>query len=207
MNARTVLFGGTFDPIHNAHLAVARAALETFQPRRILFVPAARPPHKGAGAHASYEDRAHMLDLACAGEPRFEVSRIEQPASSGDTPNYSILTIEKLLAAGKGPLGFLIGADAFAEITSWHRWQDVIRTVEFIVVTRPGATYEVPAGAIVHELGGLEFPESSSSIRALLAEGDYDVSVPPAVLSWIRERGIYRSRSPKLEIFLSAKGM
>jgi nicotinate-nucleotide adenylyltransferase len=192
MNARTVLFGGTFDPVHNAHLAVARAALQTFHPQRILFVPAAKPPHKGGGAHASYEDRAHMLDLACADEPRFEVSRIEAPKPGTEQPNYSILTIEKLLAAGEGPLGFLIGADAFAEVTSWYRWEDVIRRVEFIVVTRPGSTWTTPPDAVVHQLTGLELPESSSAIRSRLKQGSDDVPVPPAVLEWIRARGIYR---------------
>ena len=119
------MFGGTFDPVHNAHIAIARAALGKFRPRRILFVPAARPPHKGGGAHASFEDRAHMLELACEGEPQFGVSRIEKRAG----PSYSILTIEKLLAAGEGPLYFLIGADAFAEIRSWHRWRELMGLV------------------------------------------------------------------------------
>ena len=193
MTARTVLFGGTFDPVHNAHLSVAHAALSRFDPKCILFVPAARPPHKGGGAHASFEDRAAMLDLACAGEPRFQVSRIERPGRKTDPPSYSILTIEKLLTDGQGPLDFLIGADAFAEIRSWHRWGELIHLVEFIVVTRPGAVYEVPPGAVVHELGGLELPESSSAIRAELQKGSERVPVPPAVLSWIRSHGLYRA--------------
>ena len=197
MTGRTVLFGGTFDPVHNAHLAVARAALLRFNPKRILFVPAAKPPHKGGGAHAGFEDRAHMLDLACADEPRFEVSRIERPGSASGRPNYSIFTIEALL--GEGPLDFLIGADAFAEIRSWHRWQDVVRLVEFIVVTRPGASYDAPAGAVVHELAGLEYPESSSMIRAQLEQGAETVSVPAAVLSWIQHRGLYGSGVHKFQ--------
>ena len=192
MTGRTVLFGGTFDPVHNAHVAIARAALEKFDPRRILFVPAAKPPHKGGGAHASFEDRAHMLELACAGETRFEVSRIECPVSGQAGPSYSILTIEKLLAAGEGPLYFLIGADAFADIRSWYRWQDVLRLVEFVVVTRPGASYEAPAGAVIHELDGLSFNESSSGIRSLLSRDNDDVPVPAGVLGYIRARQLYR---------------
>jgi nicotinate-nucleotide adenylyltransferase len=199
MTGRTVVFGGTFDPVHNAHLAVARTALLRFNPKRILFVPAAKPPHKGGGAHAGFEDRAHMLDLACADEPRFEVSRIERPGSAGGRPSYSILTIEALLAMDEGPLDFLIGADAFAEIRSWHRWQDVVRLVEFIVVTRPGASYDAPAGAVVHELAGLELPESSSAIRAQLERGAETVAVPAAVLAWIRNRGLYGTSVTNLE--------
>lgn len=193
MSGPTVLFGGTFDPVHNAHLTVARAALEKFHPRRILFVPAAHPPHKGGRATASFEDRARMLDLACGSEPRFEVSRIEAPCGPDPTPSYSFLTIERLLAAGEGPLLFLIGADAFAEIRAWYRWQEVIRLVEFIVVTRPGSHYEVPPGAIVHELAGLQLPESSSEIRDLLARGAEVVAVPEPVQRWITEHQLYRS--------------
>ena len=94
---------------------------------------------------APWEDRVRMVELACAGVSEFEVSRIEQDAN----PSYSILTLERLLAAGTGPLAFLIGADAFSEIRTWHRWQqDVIRLVEFIVVTRPGSKYDAPHGAM-----------------------------------------------------------
>jgi nicotinate-nucleotide adenylyltransferase len=191
MQSRTVLFGGTFDPIHNAHLEIARAAVSRFGLRKVLFIPAANPPHKQHGAQASYEDRVKMAELACCDDPHFEVSRMEQP---GDTPrrSYSIDTIERILATGAHALSFLIGADAFAEITTWHRWRDVVRLVEFIVVTRPGSTYEAPAGAVVHELSGLEIPVSSSQIRRGLAAGDDAVPVPTAVLRYIREQGLYR---------------
>jgi nicotinate-nucleotide adenylyltransferase len=190
LKARTAVFGGTFDPIHNAHLAMARAALEEFGSaclRRILFVPAANPPHKSGASMAGWEDRVRMVELACAEKPEFEVSRIEKDAN----PSYSILTIERLLANGDGPLGFLIGADAFAEIRTWHRWQDVVRLVEFIVVTRPGFDYDAPDGALVHELGGLELPVSSSEVRERIARGEADVPVPRAVLRYIREHGLY----------------
>ena len=196
IKSRTVLFGGTFDPIHDAHLEIARAAVSRFGLRRVLFIPAANPPHKSATAQAPYEDRVHMAELACMGEQAFEVSRIEE-ASKQDPHrrSYSILTIEKLLAAGVGSpgfLSFLIGADAFAEIRTWHRWEDVIRLVEFIVVDRPGAQYAVPAGASVFPLTGLQIPLSSSEIREALAAGSSHVPVQPAVLHYIREHGLYR---------------
>ena len=143
---------------------------------------------------APYEDRVRMLELACAGDARFQVSRIEAPASDDtEVRSYSILTIEKLLASGLRPLSFLIGADAFAEIRSWHRWQDVVASVEFIVVTRPGASYEIPAGAIVHELPGIASPVSSSMVRARILSGG-DVPVPDSVLAYIQDRGLYRSQ-------------
>jgi nicotinate-nucleotide adenylyltransferase len=207
MKSRTALFGGTFDPIHIAHLEIARAALSRFGLRKVLFVPAANPPHKSDSAQAPYEDRVRMVELACTGEPRFEVSRVEEPSPADPgRRSYSIDTIGKLLAGGAGPLSFLIGADAFAEITTWHRWEDVVRLVEFIVVDRPGASYEIPAGATVHSLTGIRIPVSSSVIRQRLAQavtaGD-DVPVPAAVLAYIRAHGLYRSqdlqinRSPK----------
>jgi nicotinate-nucleotide adenylyltransferase len=190
LKARAAVFGGTFDPIHNAHLAMARAALEQFRDaglRRIFFVPAANPPHKTGTGMASWEDRIRMVELACTGVPEFEVSQIEQDAN----PSYSISTIERLLAEGEGPLAFLIGADAFAEIRTWHRWQDVVRLVEFIVVTRPGFDYAAPDGACVHELGGLDLPVSSSEVRERIARGEQKIPVPRAVLQYIRDRGLY----------------
>ena len=187
------LFGGTFDPIHNAHLEIARAAADRFDLGKVLFVPAANPPHKPGGATAAYDDRVRMTELACAVDGRFEVSRIEE----GEERSYSILTIEKLLGAGVEPLSFLIGADAFREIATWHRWRDVVRAVEFIVVTRPGASWETPPGARVRELSGLELPVSSSEIRRRIAEGDADVPVPKVVLEYIRAHGLYRRSQPK----------
>ena len=190
LKARVALFGGTFDPVHDAHLEIAAAALRRFGLEKILFVPAANPPHKPAGVTASFEDRVHMLELACAAEPAFEVSRIEE----GSACSYSILTIEKLRLPGTGPLAFLIGADAFAEIRTWHRWQDVVNAVEFIVVTRRGAEWHAPPSAIVHELNGIDAPVSSSAVRAALAKGEPDIPVPASVLSCIRDRGLYRSQ-------------
>lgn len=199
----TALFGGTFDPIHNAHIEIARAAADRFDLAKVLFVPAANPPHKAGGAIASWEDRVRMAELACAVDRRFEVSRIEAPDEQNAGHSYSILTVEKLMALGVKPLSFLIGADAFAEIRTWHRWRDLVAAVEFIVVTRPGLTQglnkaadsrEIPPGAIVQELSGLELPVSSSDIRRQIVEGAAGIPVPDAVLRYIREHGLYRSQ-------------
>jgi len=187
----TAFFGGTFDPVHNGHLTVAGEAVARFELDRVLFVPAANPPHKLRGAAAAYEDRVRMLELACAGHSRFEVSRIE----AGTARSYSIDTIERLHAAGVDSLAFLIGADAFADIRTWHRWRDVIAAVEFFVVTRPGAVYEIPEGARVRPLEGVELPISSSEIRVQIARGNFDVPVPEPVLRYIREHDLYQSRT------------
>jgi len=187
---RVALFGGTFDPVHNAHLEIASAALRQYGLAKILFVPAANPPHKPSAVVASFDDRVRMLELACAANSAFEVSRIEEDTAC----SYSILSIERLLAAGSGPLAFLIGADAFAEIRTWHRWRELIALVEFIVVTRRGAVWNAPAGAVVHELTGIDDPASSSAVRSALAADAAEVPVPDAVLAWIRTRGLYRSQ-------------
>lgn len=196
---RTALFGGTFDPIHNAHIEIARAAADRFDLAKVLFVPAACPPHKAAGAVASWEDRVRMAELACAVDRRFEVSRIEAPVEQNPARSYSILTIEKFEALGVKPLSFLIGEDAFADIRTWHRWRDVVAAVEFIVVTRPGlkqpgANREIPPGAIVHELTGLDLPVSSSEVRRQLMEGAAGIPVPETVLRYIREHSLYWSQ-------------
>jgi nicotinate-nucleotide adenylyltransferase len=187
---RLALFGGTFDPVHAAHLTVAREAAERFALDRVLFIPNAHPPHKGGTVTAGYQDRSRMLELACEADPRFQVSRLE----AGARKSYSILTIEKVLESlGAGDeLFFLIGSDAFAELTSWYRWQDVIAAVEFIVVTRPNHDYTTPPGARVSRLETLALPVSSSDIRASLARGETPQELPPAVAAYIRERGLYR---------------
>src|ERR1017187_10068406 len=102
---RLAIFGGTFDPVHGAHLAIARAAADRFELDRVLFVPAAHPPHKALATHAPYGDRVRMAQLACAGERRFEVSRLEENTRS----SYSIDTIEKVRAemGAEGDLFFI----------------------------------------------------------------------------------------------------
>src|SRR5262245_42660526 len=131
MAVRLALFGGAFDPIHNAHLRLAREAARQFKLDNILLVPAAHPPHKQS--HAPYEDRYRMVELSAREQAGMEASRLE----AGAGPSYSIHTIEKLkpeLTSGDR-LFFLIGADAFADIKTWKRWRDVVRAVEFIVVS------------------------------------------------------------------------
>lgn len=183
---RLALFGGTFDPIHCAHLTVARAATEKFALDRVLFVPAANPPHKPASLSATYEDRLRMVELACAGETRFEASRLEE----GSEKSYSIATIEKVLAPDR-QVFFIIGSDAFADIRTWYRWQDIIRSVDFIVVMRPGHNYIAPPGARIHELTGLDLPVSSSEIREELAAGRLPSDLPGSVAEYIAQRGLY----------------
>jgi len=188
---RLALFGGAFDPIHNAHLRIAKEAVRQWNLDRVLFVPSARPPHKQL--QASYEDRLRMVELALENEPGLEASRLE----AGPARSFSIDTIEKLKPdlAADDRLFFLIGADAFAEIRTWKRWQDVLSAVEFIVVSRRGHRYEIPEEARVHRLDTLDLPVSSSEIRSRLAAGDDRVDVPAPVLDYIRKQNLYSRRA------------
>ena len=187
---RLAIYGGTFDPIHNAHLAVAKAAADRWELQKVLLIPAGLPPHKFSGTRASYADRYRMVELACIEDCRFQASLLE----AGEFRSYSIHTIQKVAAnlTSADELYFIIGADAFAEIETWYRWKEVMEAVRFIVVSRPGHTYTIPAGATVHCLDDLDLPVSSSAIRARIALGFIDVPVPATVLHYIEIRRLYR---------------
>ena len=187
---RIALFGGTFDPIHEAHLKIAREAGRQFHLDRVLLIPAARPPHKEGVTRTSYEHRFRMVEIACQREPLCQTSRLDEGGGS----SYSISTIQRA-RAGLRPhdqLFFLIGADAFAEIRTWHRWREVVNAVEFIVVSRPGAEYQPIEGVRVHRLDGVSLDISSSEIRRKLAAGEPTPELAPGVREYIRRNDLYR---------------
>ena len=134
------LFGGTFDPIHRGHLSVARAAQQRFRLARILFVPAALPPHKQNQEQTPYSHRYAMVALAVHGEKTFVPSLIESPEERGNAPSYSIETVRRLKKQlGKSDrLFFLIGMDQFKDIAKWREPEALLRETEFIVMNRPG---------------------------------------------------------------------
>ena len=192
MTGRIAIFGGTFDPVHDAHLAVAREAAEAFALDHVLFVPAKNPPHKVGDLHASFDDRMRMVELACAADLRFEASRIED--RPGRSYSYDTVVQVRELCGPSAHLFFLIGADAFAEIRSWHRWQELVALVEFIVVSRPRRAFDEPEGARVQRLDTLELPVSSSAIRKSLERGELDVPIPASVRAYIQSNGLYQAR-------------
>lgn len=188
---RLGLYGGTFDPVHMGHLAVARAARQAFSLDRVLVIPNRLPPHKQALTGASFEQRLEMVRLACAGEDGLEACDIE----NREGKSYTIQTLEHLRES-LGPdvdFFFIIGADAFAEVLTWYRVEEVFAMTEFIVAARPGFDYSVPPGARVHRLDSLDLPESSSGIRARLAQGLGAGDLPGAVADYIRRTGLYRN--------------
>ncbi|MGE0405411.1 MAG: nicotinate-nucleotide adenylyltransferase [Candidatus Korobacteraceae bacterium] len=135
------IFGGTFDPIHRGHLAVAQAAQRRFRLDCIYFVPADVPPHKQERTVSSFYHRYAMVALATAGLPGLLPSLLEAPSSAGlRAPSYSVETVRRIrrTLAQRDRLFFLIGIDAFLEIGTWHKAEALLQEVEFIVVSRPG---------------------------------------------------------------------
>lgn len=142
------LFGGTFDPVHRGHLAVARAAAERFALKQVLFVPASRPPHKSVG-RTPFLHRYAMLALALSKDKDFIPSLLEAPDGT-DRPSYTLDTVRRAKKEmGKAArLLVIIGIDAFEEIATWHEAVTLLREVEFIVASRPGWSLGDVAGAL-----------------------------------------------------------
>ena len=139
---RIALFGGTFDPIHIGHLAVARAAERRFHLDEIHFIPTGRPPHKHRAGMASYADRYAMVSIACADHPRFVPSLAEAGAGlSGREVFYSVDTVrhykQRLHHTG-AHFYFLLGADSFLDIPTWKDYETLLGLCDFIAVSRPG---------------------------------------------------------------------
>jgi len=136
---KIALFGGTFDPIHSGHLRVAEAAAKEFALDKLLFVPAAHPPHKHRLKLTPYAHRYAMVSLACASDPRFVPSLLEAPTRDA-RPQYSVDTCARA-CRGLGPrdrLYFLIGMDALLDLPHWKHYRRLLDLVNLIVVSRPG---------------------------------------------------------------------
>jgi nicotinate-nucleotide adenylyltransferase len=151
------LYGGSFDPVHLGHLAVARAAAEKFQLARVYFVPADVQPLKARQTVTNFYHRYAMLALALEGDGRFLPSLLEAPETvraSGQPASYTVDTVARMRARiGPGVrLYFLIGMDAFAQIAKWRSAVELLRSAEFIVASRPGYPLNEVAGALPLEL-------------------------------------------------------
>lgn len=135
------LFGGTFDPVHHGHLIVGRAVMEQLQFERVVFIPAASPPHKLGRRLTDASHRLEMTRLAVAGEPGFEVSDIETRRTG---PSYTIHTVEAFFEQ-VGPdaeLAWIIGGDSLPELHSWYQIERLVDACRIVTAARPG--YETP---------------------------------------------------------------
>lgn len=141
---RLGLFGGSFNPIHNGHLGLARQAVEALPLDRLLFIPTGDPPHKREQALAPARDRYRMVQLAIAGHPAFDISDIEltRPGKS-----YSIDTVRELQRRSKPgtQLFFLIGLDAFLDFPTWRAPQALLELCHMVVIARPGTSFRTLA--------------------------------------------------------------
>ena len=170
------LFGGTFDPVHRGHVALARAATERCKLHRVYLVPANSPPHKQKQPLTPFVHRFAMLALVTANEKAFVPSLLEAPeegeSRKKDKPNYTIDTVRRLKQSFKGRdrLFLLIGMDAFAEIAQWHQAESLFRECEFIVAGRPGFSLADVANALPEKLRPR--PEVTKPFHKQVATGD-----------------------------------
>lgn len=189
---RVGLFGGSFDPPHRGHVAVARAAAEAFGLERVLMAPVGRQPLKGVST--PFGDRLAMVGLACGGDKRLVASDVDAPRGDG-VPNYTVDTLGRLRQEMAGVELFgIVGMDAFREMGKWREPERLMELAEWIVVTRPG--YEGDVGGIsgrAHLLDAVRVDVSATGLRERLRLGeDCSGLVPGAVLRYIAENGLYR---------------
>ncbi len=193
------LLGGTFNPVHEGHLSIAREALRLFALDAVWFIPCAVPPHKPVHDLASNADRLAMLRLAIAGEPRFAALDVEfnRPGKS-----YTLDTVRALRALHPGDaFTFIVGADTLPELPTWHRPLELLPLVRIVSLARPGfvpdaAAIRLPPPWPERLLADLRTGEplavSSREIRAKIAAGQPVSLVPDSVLRYIEEHNLYR---------------
>jgi len=200
LRGATGVFGGTFDPIHLAHLAVAEAARDTFGLARVLFIPAAQPPHKPGRDISPVEDRLAMVEAAVEGNPAFEVSRLEVERSG---PSYTVDTLAALCDAGpRDHLALILSSESYGEFATWHEPRRILDLADLIVAPRVGyadadreliARQYPDAPAAVAFMDGPRIRLSASEIRQRAAEGrSVRYLVPDAVAAYIGDHGLYQ---------------
>ncbi len=204
MTGRIAILGGTFDPIHFGHLAIAEDVRVALQAARVLFVPTAQQPFKTGVRNAEARHRLAMVQLAVADNPHFAVSAIEIQRGG---ISYTVETVAQLREYYPGDaLCFIVGADAAADL---HRWFDVERLLQLCqiaVVERPGYTLDLPAlyamlpaarGRII-PLAGPAFNISATELRERLVRGQpIRYHVPSAVRHYIEQHGVYGKVDPR----------
>ena len=213
---RIAIFGGTFDPFHNGHLRMAVEVMEGLSLPELFLIPSARPPHKPSRPMAAAEDRLAMASAAVAEIEGISVLDLELRREG---PSYSLLTVREVSDGNPGAdILFLIGADAFAEIATWHRYRDLLAACDFLMLPRPGIAPEAsfppeiriePEGDRCYNLPGCScrlpggrrllcpalpvLDISSRSIREKVRRGrSIRGLVPPGVERYIADHGLYR---------------
>jgi len=193
------VFGGTFDPPHNGHLALAGAAGRQLALDRVLWVITADPPHKHGLLISPVSDRLDMVAAAIAGCPEYEISRVDIDRPG---PHWAADTVALLSQAHPGAeLVYLMGSDSLRDLPTWGRPQEILRHASLGVLRRPGievatSALEGPLPGISNKVAFVSAPRvqvSSRQIRRRVARGEpIDGLLPPAVARIILERGLYR---------------
>ncbi len=198
---RIGILGGTFDPIHVGHLMTAEAVRDEFSLDKVIFIPAAVPPHKMDQQVTEARHRYLMTVLATTSNPHFDVSSIEMDRPG---PSYTIDTIYELKRqyGENTDLFFITGADAIADIPTWDRIEELLGLCQFIAATRPGFLPNVDnikeyfgelGSTRIHRLETPELEISSTNIRERLKRGfSIKYIVPPAVEDYIYKEGLYK---------------
>jgi nicotinate-nucleotide adenylyltransferase len=201
--ARTAVLGGSFNPIHYGHLLLADDVAERLELDRVLFVPAARPPHKPNADLAPAADRYAMVELAVAGHPKFAVSDVEFRRPG---PSYTVDTLEALQIS-REELFLIIGSETFLDLLSWRSPRRVAELAQLAVVPRLGSAFDPESAAVrkvVHEIGrepvivrADSLPISASDLRRRVREGrSIAYRLPEAVGAYIRAKRLYRADGP-----------
>ena len=200
LRGATGVFGGTFDPIHVAHLAVAEAARDTFGLRRVLFIPASEPPHKPDQPITPVEHRLAMVEAAVSGNPSFEVSRVEIDRPG---PSYTADTLAALRDQDAGnQLALMLSVESFLELPTWHEPARILELADLIVAPRDGyadaddafLARNLPGStAQTFFLDGPRIRLSASEIRERAAAGrSVRYLVPDAVVAYIGDHDLYQ---------------
>lgn len=204
MGKRIVCLGGSFDPVHNGHLIVARAVAEARGYERVTIVPAATPPHKAA-TRATGEQRAEMLRLATAGDDLFDVSEVELRREG---PSYTLDTVRQLRRrSGAAEVHWIVGTDMLADLPKWHRAPEVVAEATVVTAARPGwsdrlediltdladhfgaeAVERIRAGVVRTPLIEISSTDIRRRVRAGLS---VRYMVPEPVERYIAEQGLY----------------
>ena len=197
LTGRVGLFGGTFNPLHNAHIEVARKTVACCGLSRVLFIPNGIPPHKGPLMGISGEDRYRMVCAAIARYDDLDVSRIE---IDREGPSYTIDTIRAMKDDYPQGICFIVGADRLLDITTWREPEALLRSVPFVIAPREGVSVDAFSDALfdraeMHLLDMEEVDLSSSWVRERVMRGEpISEWVPPEVEAYITENGLYRNR-------------
>jgi nicotinate-nucleotide adenylyltransferase len=207
------LMGGTFNPIHMAHLRIAEEAREQCGLEQVLFIPAADPPHKPLAGDLAFADRLEMVKLATRDNPVFSVSDME--AQRGGK-SYTVETLKTLRTSrSQDELSFIIGSDSFLELGLWYNYQEIFHLSSLIVVERPGSEISEPlqqlpqdvrqsfimesgrtlrheSGSSIQFVSGTRLDIASTRIRSILASGrSIRYLVPESVERFITQKGLY----------------